>query len=168
MDKLMTTKTPRTDQLLELIGTNKLGYRSAFEEALELCESLETELSNRQSDIVKPITKSPEQPVLVDEDRFKQLLEAGQVVKLSKSGEDVKIEIPNQNADESPGTHAQAAFEFAEIELAELEKQNKRMSEALLKIAKRLEAGDIGEWTTAALARIARGALNKSQSTEEI
>jgi len=46
------------------------------------------------------------------------------------------------------------------------EQSNNPMLEALLKIAKRLEAGQTDEWTIAALARIAREALNKS--TEEI
>lgn len=67
----MTTKTPRTDQLLELINAEMFSNKTAFEEAISLCESLETELSNRSSDIVKPVTKSIEQ--LTDEE-LRQLI----------------------------------------------------------------------------------------------
>lgn len=53
-------KTPRTDQLLELINAGMFSDKTALEKAISLCESLETELSNRSSDIVKPITISHE------------------------------------------------------------------------------------------------------------
>lgn len=97
-------KTPRTDQLLELISANKLGDKSAFEEAISLCESLETELFNRQSDIVKPITKSPVTDKFPTATKIKQLI-TGQVCM---------------------GTYG-----LVELEVIELEKQNKQMLEAL-------------------------------------
>ncbi len=56
----MITKTPRTDELLELMDKNSFGWKTKFDLAIELAEKLEFELSNRQSDIVKPITISHE------------------------------------------------------------------------------------------------------------
>ncbi len=198
----MITKTPRTDQLVNSLQiTNfSLSYPRALEKAISLCESLETELSNRSPDIVKPITKSVEQ---LTDDELRQLIKdkatfkrheidyhdlAGFSMQLVTSED--KWRMATDKIDKARAAHIgeknirkdmekwlfhmirarrPAANQNADIVkpiTKSHEESNKQMLEALSKIANCLEAGQTDEWTIAALAKIAREAIN--EPTEEI